>query len=202
VPLSSRPVSEGKRISGRLCALRKSEVQARRALRKIQRKSQQGGPDSKAETLTYRPRTVHIRLTDFDDGRRVSPETNRSPNETCAGWSGSRDGTASVSCSRSSLPRRQNRRRIAKAGEALEKVAEIASIFLAFFPCQSDPCDDRSIQRPKETLNMATRIHRKADHQSCEGHVLHQPQEDCGFPECFRLCPRYIAGLLSIAKGA
>lgn len=46
-------VSEGKPISGRLCALRKSEAQARRALHKIHRKSQQGGPDSKAETLTY-----------------------------------------------------------------------------------------------------------------------------------------------------
>jgi hypothetical protein len=46
-------VSEGKRISGRLCVLRKSEAQARRALRKLRRKSQQGGPASKTETRTY-----------------------------------------------------------------------------------------------------------------------------------------------------
>jgi hypothetical protein len=46
-------VSEGKRISGRLCVLRKSETQARRAVRKIHRRSQQGGPDPKTETLTY-----------------------------------------------------------------------------------------------------------------------------------------------------
>jgi len=48
-----RTVSKQKRIAGRLCVLRKSETQARRALRKIHRKSQQGGPGAKAETLTY-----------------------------------------------------------------------------------------------------------------------------------------------------
>lgn len=46
-------VSAGKHLSGRICALRKSEAQVRRALRKIRRKSQQGGPESKAETLIY-----------------------------------------------------------------------------------------------------------------------------------------------------
>ena len=46
-------VAEGKRIAGRLCVLRKSETQARRAVRKIHRKSQQGGPHPKAATLTY-----------------------------------------------------------------------------------------------------------------------------------------------------
>lgn len=38
---------------GRLCALRKSEDQARRAQRKIRRKAQQGGPQPKAETLIF-----------------------------------------------------------------------------------------------------------------------------------------------------
>ncbi len=38
-------------IPGRLCVLRKSEAEARRAQRKIQRKAQQGGPAPKAETL-------------------------------------------------------------------------------------------------------------------------------------------------------
>jgi Transposase DDE domain len=40
-------------IAGRLCVLRKSEEQARRAQRKILRKAQQGGPVTQAETLTY-----------------------------------------------------------------------------------------------------------------------------------------------------
>jgi hypothetical protein len=40
-------------VVGRLCVLRKSEDQAQRALRKIRRKVQQGGPAPKAETLTY-----------------------------------------------------------------------------------------------------------------------------------------------------
>jgi hypothetical protein len=40
-------------IAGRLCVLRKSEKQARRAIRKIHRKAQQGGPKPKAETLAY-----------------------------------------------------------------------------------------------------------------------------------------------------
>lgn len=40
-------------IPGRLCVLRKSEEQARRAERKIRRKAQQGGPEPKAETLQY-----------------------------------------------------------------------------------------------------------------------------------------------------
>jgi len=40
-------------VPGRLCVLRKSEDQARRALRKIRRKTQQGGPEPKAETLTF-----------------------------------------------------------------------------------------------------------------------------------------------------
>jgi hypothetical protein len=44
---SSRP------IRGRLCALRKSEQQARRAQRKIRRKAQQGGPEPKPETLEF-----------------------------------------------------------------------------------------------------------------------------------------------------
>lgn len=40
-------------IVGRLCVLRKSQDQARRAHRKIQRKVQQGGPKPKTETLMY-----------------------------------------------------------------------------------------------------------------------------------------------------
>jgi hypothetical protein len=40
-------------IVGRLCVLRKSEAQARRAQRKIRLKAQQGGPQTKAETLVY-----------------------------------------------------------------------------------------------------------------------------------------------------
>lgn len=40
-------------IAGRICALRKSEAAARKALRKIQRKAQQGGPDPKPETLEF-----------------------------------------------------------------------------------------------------------------------------------------------------
>ena len=39
--------------AGRLCVLRKSEDQARRAQRKIKRKAQQGGPTPKTETLLY-----------------------------------------------------------------------------------------------------------------------------------------------------
>jgi hypothetical protein len=38
---------------GRLCVLRKSEAEARRAQRRIHRKAQQGGPMPKAETLAY-----------------------------------------------------------------------------------------------------------------------------------------------------
>jgi hypothetical protein len=40
-------------IAGRLCVLRKSEKQARRAIRKIHRKAQKGGPKPKTETLAY-----------------------------------------------------------------------------------------------------------------------------------------------------
>lgn len=40
-------------VAGRLCVLRKSEEAARRAIRKIKRKAQQGGPEPKAETLEY-----------------------------------------------------------------------------------------------------------------------------------------------------
>jgi hypothetical protein len=40
-------------IAGRICALRKSEAAARKAVRKIKRKAQQGGPDPKPETLEY-----------------------------------------------------------------------------------------------------------------------------------------------------
>src|SRR5260370_13701904 len=40
-------------VPGRLCVWRKSEDQARSALRKIRRKAQQGGPEPKAETLTF-----------------------------------------------------------------------------------------------------------------------------------------------------
>jgi Transposase DDE domain len=42
-----------RKIEGRLCALRKSEQATRKAVRKIQRKSQQGGPRTKPETLEY-----------------------------------------------------------------------------------------------------------------------------------------------------
>jgi hypothetical protein len=41
------------RIAGRLCALRKSEEAAERARRRIVRKEQQGGPETKPETLQY-----------------------------------------------------------------------------------------------------------------------------------------------------
>jgi hypothetical protein len=41
------------RIAGRLCALRKSEEAAQRARRQIVRKAQQGGPETKPETLKY-----------------------------------------------------------------------------------------------------------------------------------------------------
>jgi hypothetical protein len=44
---------EKQQIAGRICALRKSEEAARKALRKIKRKAQQGGPDPKPETLEY-----------------------------------------------------------------------------------------------------------------------------------------------------
>ena len=40
-------------IEGRLCVIRKSEQSARRARRAITRKSQQGGPQPKPETLAY-----------------------------------------------------------------------------------------------------------------------------------------------------
>lgn len=40
-------------LQGRLCALRKSEEATRAAYRKIQRKAQQGGPQTKPETLLY-----------------------------------------------------------------------------------------------------------------------------------------------------
>lgn len=40
-------------LPGRLCVLRKSEAQARRAQRKIYKKAQQGGPKTKPETLHY-----------------------------------------------------------------------------------------------------------------------------------------------------
>ena len=40
-------------LAGRLCVLRKSEAQARRAQRKILKKAQQAGPKTKAETLLY-----------------------------------------------------------------------------------------------------------------------------------------------------
>lgn len=40
-------------VRGRICALRKSEDQTRRAVRKIQRKAQMGGPRPKPETLAY-----------------------------------------------------------------------------------------------------------------------------------------------------
>jgi hypothetical protein len=47
-------VEHGKeRIAGRLCAIRKSAQAAERARRKILRKSQQGGPVPKPETLRY-----------------------------------------------------------------------------------------------------------------------------------------------------
>jgi Transposase DDE domain len=41
------------RIAGRLCAIRKSEVEAARTQRRIRRKAQQGGPKTKPETLQY-----------------------------------------------------------------------------------------------------------------------------------------------------
>lgn len=41
------------KIAGRLCVLRKSEQVTQAALRKIRRKSQQGGPQPKPETLVY-----------------------------------------------------------------------------------------------------------------------------------------------------
>ena len=40
-------------IPGRLCAIRKSEEAAAQARRRIERKSQQGGPKPRAETLQY-----------------------------------------------------------------------------------------------------------------------------------------------------
>jgi Transposase DDE domain len=42
-----------RKIEGRLCAIGKSEEATRRAVRKIRQKSQQGGPQSKPETLEY-----------------------------------------------------------------------------------------------------------------------------------------------------
>jgi len=41
------------RLAGRICALRKSEAAARKALRNIKRKAQMGGPEPKPETLAY-----------------------------------------------------------------------------------------------------------------------------------------------------
>jgi hypothetical protein len=41
------------RIAGRLCVLRKSERKAEAARRKIRRKTQQGGPEPKPQTLVY-----------------------------------------------------------------------------------------------------------------------------------------------------
>jgi Transposase DDE domain len=43
----------GMKIEGRLCAVRKSEQATRKAVRKIRQKSQQGGPQTKPETLEY-----------------------------------------------------------------------------------------------------------------------------------------------------
>lgn len=40
-------------ITGRLCVLRKSQEQTQRALRKMRRKAQQGGPELKPETLAF-----------------------------------------------------------------------------------------------------------------------------------------------------
>ena len=40
-------------IAGRICAIRKSETATRRAQRKIRRKAQQGGPQTKPSTLAY-----------------------------------------------------------------------------------------------------------------------------------------------------
>jgi len=40
-------------LAGRICALRKSEEAARKAQRRITRKAQQGGPETKPETLEY-----------------------------------------------------------------------------------------------------------------------------------------------------
>lgn len=41
------------KIEGRLCVIRKSEHAARKAVRKIRQKSQQGGPQTKPETFEY-----------------------------------------------------------------------------------------------------------------------------------------------------
>lgn len=43
------------KVEGRLCAVRKSESATRQALRRIRRKAQQGGPETKPETLEYAP---------------------------------------------------------------------------------------------------------------------------------------------------
>jgi len=45
--------TESGAVAGRLCVLRKSEEATRRAVRKIRRKAQQGGPEPKPETLQY-----------------------------------------------------------------------------------------------------------------------------------------------------
>lgn len=45
--------ASGKTIEGRLCVIRKSEQSATRARRAITRKAQQGGPETKPETLLY-----------------------------------------------------------------------------------------------------------------------------------------------------
>ncbi len=44
---------EGEHIAGRLCVVRKSEQASQRAQRKILRKAQQGGPQTRPETLDY-----------------------------------------------------------------------------------------------------------------------------------------------------
>jgi len=43
----------GQVVEGRLCAVRKSETATRKEVRKIRRKAQQGGPQTKPETLEY-----------------------------------------------------------------------------------------------------------------------------------------------------
>ncbi len=45
--------ADQEKIAGRLCVLRKSELAAKKAQRKILRKAQQGGPTPKPETLEY-----------------------------------------------------------------------------------------------------------------------------------------------------
>jgi hypothetical protein len=45
--------ASGQKLAGRLCVVRKSEQATQTALRKIQRKTQEGGPQPKPETLVY-----------------------------------------------------------------------------------------------------------------------------------------------------